>query len=367
MRRSVPWGCSPFRSGAVTRAWAGQGGWRVRWGVQGVPVSFRWRERRWAAIGGVTCLTLGLAGCSLPDVSGAAAAPPRDFDVDNLTFAVVTHASAGDEFWDRVQSGAMQAGADYGVGVQWASSPDPGGQSLLVNQAVAAGVDGIVVSLANPDGLATAVQLAVAAGIPVVSINSGLESWEGLGAITHIGQSETIAGAAAGAELAALGASNAICVIHEPGNIGLQQRCAAAAEAMGGTMSNLQVDGGNPAAVASTITAQLQSDPSINAVLALQGAVGVQAAAAAQAAGSSALVATFDLSENVLQDIMTGSLAFAIDQQPYVQGFLGITALYLRAINGNEIGGGEAIYSGPAIVDRTNAAQILQYAVQGTR
>ena len=317
--------------------------------------------------GGLVLLAGGMAGCSLPDVAGAAAAPPRDFDVENLTFAVITHASAGDEFWDRVQSGAMQAGADYGVAVQWASSPDPGGQSILVNQAVAAGVDGIVVSLANPDGLATAVQLAVAAGIPVVSINSGLEAWEELGALTHIGQSETIAGAAAGAELATLGATNAICVIHEPGNIGLQQRCAAAAEAMGGTMANVQVDGGNPAAIASTITAQLQQDPTINAVLALQGAVGVQAAAAAAASGNHPIVATFDLSTNVLQDILNGSLAFAIDQQPYVQGFLGVTALYLRAINGNVIGGGEAIYSGPAIVDISNAAQILQYADQGTR
>jgi len=136
---------------------------------------------------------------------------------------------------------------------------------------------------------------------------------------------------------------------------------------MGGTMTTLQVDGGNPAAVASTITARLQTDPSINAVLALQGAVGVQAAAAASALASNAVVATFDLSTNVLQDILGGSLAFAIDQQPYAQGFLAITALYLRAINGNVIGGGEAIYSGPAIVDSSNAAQILQYALAGTR
>ena len=311
---------------------------------------------------------LVVAGCSLPDVGGGGTAVPvRDFDVENLTFAVITHASAGDEFWDRVQSGAMQAGYDYGVTVQWASDNDPGGQSLLINQAVAAGVDGIVVSIANPDGLSTAVQQAVAAGIPVVSINSGLDEWADLGAITHVGQSETLAGQAAGAELARLGATNGICVIHEAGNIGLQQRCSAAAAAMGGTMTNLQVDAGNPAAVASTISARLQTDPTIDAVLALQGAVGVQAAAAAQAAGSNAVVATFDLSTNVLHDVLDGNIAFAIDQQPYVQGFLGITALYLRAINGNEIGGGQPIYSGPALVTATNAEAILRYAEQGTR
>lgn len=326
------------------------------------------RRKRYLRVGLVGAGAMLLAGCSLPDVGGSATAiPPRDFDVDNLTFAVITHASAGDEFWDRVQSGAMQAGHDYGVTVQWASDNDPGGQSLLINQAIAAGVDGIVVSIANPDGLATAIQQAVAAGIPVVSINSGLDEWAALGAVTHVGQSETIAGAAAGAELARLGGTNGICIIHEAGNIGLQQRCAAAAAAMGGTMTNLQVDAGNPAAVASTISARLQTDPTIDAVLALQGAVGVQAAAAAQAAGSDAIVATFDLSTNVLHDILDGNLAFAIDQQPYVQGFLGVTALYLRAINGNEIGGGQPIYSGPALVTINNAEAILRYAEQGTR
>jgi len=323
---------------------------------------------RWAPALAIGVALFGLSGCSLPDVADAATVtPPRDFDVENLTFAVITHASAGDEFWDRVQSGAMQAGYDYDVTVQWASDSDPGGQSLLINQAVAAGVDGIVVSIANPDGLATAIGQAVAVGIPVVSINSGLDVWDSLGAITHVGQSETLAGQAAGTELARLGATNGICVIHEAGNIGLQQRCEAAAAAMGGAMENLQVDGSNPAAVASTISARLQTDPSIDAVLALQGAVGVQAATAAQAGGFDAVVATFDLSTNVLHEILNGSIAFAIDQQPYVQGFVAITALYLRAINGNEVGGGQPIYSGPALVTANNAEAILRYAEQGTR
>ena len=321
-----------------------------------------------AAIALMGPVSVGVASCSLPEVGGTTTvAPARQFDVENLTFSVITHASAGDEFWDRVESGARQAAADYGVTVLWSSDSDPGGQSLLIQQAIAAESDGIVVSIANPDGLASAISQAVAAGIPVVSINSGLEVWRDFGAITHVGQSETIAGTAAGTELAALGATNGICIIHEAGNIGLQERCAAAAAAMGGRLDTLQVDGGNPAAIASTVSARLQTDPTIDAVLALQGAVGVQAAAATAAAGSDAVVATFDISTNVLHDVINGSLAFAIDQQPYVQGFMSITALYLRATNGNVVGGGEAIYSGPALVTIDNAAQILQYAELGTR
>lgn len=312
-------------------------------------------------------LTL-LTACSLPDAAAPApTAPGQAADVENLTFAVITHAASGDEFWDRVQSGARQAGADLDVTVQYSSSPDPGQQSILVDQAVASQVDGIVVSMANPDGLETSVRRAVAAGIPVVSINSGLDHWKDFGAITHIGQSETIAGAAAGRRLADDGATNAICVIHEAGNVGLEQRCSAAAEAMGGRMRNLQVDGTSPTAVASTITASLQQDPSIDAVLTLQGAVAVQAVQAAREAGSDAKVATFDLSTNVVKAVIAGDIAFAVDQQPFVQGYLGVTTLYLRALNGNDVGGGEPVYSGPAFVTKENAEQVLRYAERGTR
>jgi len=327
------------------------------------------QARRLSVLGVVIAFAVALlSACSLPDdTTPSLAAPAQPRDVGNLTFAVITHASAGDEFWDRVQSGARQAGSDYGVTVQYSSSPDPGQQSLLVDQAVASHVDGLVVSLANPDGLETSVRAAVAAGIPVVTINSGLDVWKKFGAITHIGQSESIAGKAAGERLKAEGATNAICVIHEAGNVGLEQRCAAAAQGMGGRMRNVQVDVTNPTAVASTIKASLQHDPTIDAVLTLQGAVAVQAVQAAREAHSQATIATFDLSTDVLKDIIAGRISFAIDQQPYVQGYLGITALYLHAINGNDIGGGEPIYSGPSFVTKDNAQQVLQYAARGTR
>ncbi|ACZ31486.1 periplasmic binding protein/LacI transcriptional regulator [Xylanimonas cellulosilytica DSM 15894] len=327
------------------------------------------RPRARALVALCVVLPLALVGaCSLPDGAGPGAAGPAEpVDVDDLTFAVITHAGAGDEFWDRVQSGARQAGADYDVTVQYTSAADPGSQSLLIDQAVASNVDGIVVSMANPDGLETSVRQAVAAGIPVVSINSGLDDWQRLGAITHIGQSESIAGRAAGARLAEEGATNALCVIHEAGNVGLQQRCAAAAEAMGGRMRNLQVDVSNATAVAATITASLQQDPTIDAVLTLQGAVAVQAVQAAREAGSAAAIATFDLSTDVVEAVIHGRIAFAVDQQPFVQGYLGVTALYLRALNGNDVGGGEPVYSGPAFVTQENAEQVLRFAARGTR
>ncbi|SDS80580.1 sugar ABC transporter substrate-binding protein [Actinoplanes derwentensis] len=283
-----------------------------------------------------------------------------------FTYAVVTHSGPGDAFWDRVKSGAEKAGADYGATIQYNSDPDPAKQSQLIDAAVASKVNGIVVSMANPDGLEESVKKAVAAGIPVVTINSGLDKFKEFGAITHVGQSESVAGEAVGARLKSEGQTKAVCVIQEAGNVGLEERCAAAAKAFG-AMENLQVDGTDDAAVQASITSKLQADPAIDTVLTLGGQYAVDAVNAVGEASSKAKVATFDLSEDVVTNIESGKILFAVDQQPYVQGFLGVTTLYLKSVNGNDVGGGQPINSGPAFVTKENAAQVAEFAAKGTR
>ena len=285
----------------------------------------------------------------------------------DYTYAVVTHGSPGDAFWDRVKSGAEQAGKDYGVKVEYSSDGDPAKQSQLIDGAVADKVDGIVVSMANPDGLEASIKKAVAAGIPVITINSGVDKFKDFGAITHVGQTETIAGEAVGERLKGEGLKNAICVIQEAGNIGLEERCSAVAKTFGGKVENLQVDGTDDSAVQATITSKLQADKSIDTVLTLGGQYAIDAVGAVKDSGSSAKVATFDLSEDVIKDIQAGTILFAVDQQPYVQGFLGVTGLYLKSINGNDIGGGQPINSGPAFITKENADAVLKFAANGTR
>jgi simple sugar transport system substrate-binding protein len=285
----------------------------------------------------------------------------------DYTYAVVTHGSPGDAFWDRVKSGAEQAGKDYGVKVEYSSDGDPAKQSQLIDGAVADKVDGIVVSMANPDGLEASIKKAVAAGIPVITINSGVDKFKDFGAITHVGQTETIAGEAVGERLKGEGLKSAICVIQEAGNIGLEERCSAVAKTFGGKVENLQVDGTDDSAVQATITSKLQADKSIDTVLTLGGQYAIDAVGAVKDSGSSAKVATFDLSEDVIKDIQAGTILFAVDQQPYVQGFLGVTGLYLKSINGNDIGGGQPINSGPAFITKENADAVLKFAANGTR
>jgi simple sugar transport system substrate-binding protein len=301
------------------------------------------------------------SGSSGGDGSGAGAGD------GDLSFAVITHGSAGDAFWDVVQKGAEAAGDELGVGVDYQSDGDPQRQSQLIQAAVNQDVDGIVVSMANPDALQDSVQAAVAAGIPVVTINSGAQQSAQFGAIGHVGQDETIAGQGAGQRLAQDGATNVLCVLHEAGNIGLEQRCAGASQGLGADVKPLQVDINDLQGAQSTITSQLQSDPSIDAVLTLNSSVATVAAAATSDAGSDAEIATFDLNGDVISAIQDGSIAFAVDQQQYEQGYLPIVMLKLYAQNLNTVGGGQPVLTGPGIVDADNVDEIADLASAGTR
>jgi simple sugar transport system substrate-binding protein len=322
---------------------------------------------------GIAVGALALAGCSTSNSSSPSAEGSSTGSSDagssggDIRIDVITHGAPGDSFWDVVKAGAVQAGKDEHVDLHYQSDPDVGKQATLIDNAVAAGTDGLVVSMANPDGLEKSIKAAVGAGVPVVTINSGIDDWKQFGAITHVGQSETLAGKAAGDQLNQLGVKNALCVIQEAGNIGLEQRCAGAKSTFSGTLTNLQVDNTDLAGSEATIESKIQADPTLDGILTLGGDMSGQAVKAVDNTGAKISVGTFDVNADVVQNVIDGKLAFAIDQQPYVQGYLGVTGVYLKVLNGNDIGGGEPVYSGPAIITKDNAQQVLKFAQNGTR
>ncbi|MFL6140922.1 MAG: sugar ABC transporter substrate-binding protein [Labedaea sp.] len=331
------------------------------------------RTRRRLLLGFASAGAILLAACSGPAAdntsnnnSGGSAPAPAPSSSGDLKVAVVTHGGAGDAFWSVVKNGAEAAGKQLGVGVTYSSDGDPGAQARLIDNAVAQKVGGLVVSMANPDALKTAIDNAVKAGIPVITINSGSARSKEFGALAHVGQEESIAGEQAGAKLKAAGKTKLLCVIHEAGNIGLTQRCDGAKRGFG-TVSNLQVDLANPTDVEARIKAALQTDTSIDAVLALNPQVGVLAASAAKGAGSKAQVATFDLNADVAAAIKSGEVLFAVDQQQYEQGYLPIVMLKLYHDNANTLGGGGPVLTGPGFVDKSNVDRVTEYAKRGTR
>lgn len=286
----------------------------------------------------------------------------------NLTFAMVTHSDEG-SFWSVVKKGAQQAAKDEGVKLIWSpSNNDPQKQAQLIDAAVSQKVDGLAVSVPNADAIKGSLAKAKEAGIPIVTLNSGESDYKQLGAITHVGQDEVVAGRAAGQRFKSEGRQKVLCIIHEQGNVGLQQRCQGVKEGFGGTVTNLQVKGTSDIATTQTeIKSKLQADKSVDQVIALNPDIAEAAKSAIKGASSSAHLATFDLNPNVIKDIQAGNIEFAVDQQQYLQGYLPIVFLKLYKQNLNTVGGGKPVLTGPGFVDKANSGQVAKLAEQGTR
>ncbi|QIJ65530.1 sugar ABC transporter substrate-binding protein [Streptomyces sp. JB150] len=332
------------------------------------------RFRTWVGIAVAGALTLSLAGCSstggkrAEDARKAAAARGKAaVTTPRWTFAMITHSGDGDTFWDIVQSGAKEAAAKDNINFLYSHDDEAQQQAQLVDAAIDKKVDGIIVTLAKPDAMKAAVARAVKAGIPVVTVNSGSEESKKFGALTHIGQDETIAGQAVGEELNKRGRKKALCVLHEQGNVGHEQRCAGVKDTFDGTVQNLYVTGTSMPDVQSAIEAKLQTDKKVDAVVTLGAPYADTAVKARQGAGSDAEIDTFDLNAKVAAGLKDGTLGFAVDQQPYLQGYQAVDLLWLYKYNADVLGGGKPVLTGPQIITKDQAAALEEYTKRGTR
>ncbi len=312
---------------------------------------------------------LALTACSAqggkqPDANagggGQAVSTPK------IKVALITHAAAGDTFWDIVRKGAEQAASKDNVDLLYSGDADGGRQAQLVQQAIDQKVDGIAVTLAKPDALKDVLKKAQSAGIPVVTLNSGSDVSASLGAFTHFGSDEQLAGEAVGARLAQDGFKHPICVIQEQGNVALEKRCAGVKEKEPNT-EILYVTGTDMTSVESTATAKLQTTKDADVIVGLGAPFSVTLLKSVADAGSSAKVASFDLNAELAQDIVDGKVIFTVDQQPWLQGYMSVDALWQNKLGGFKLGGGKPVLTGPAIVDKSNASDVLKFAQQGIR
>ncbi|WP_309235464.1 sugar ABC transporter substrate-binding protein [Streptomyces sp. TRM64462] len=324
-----------------------------------------------AAVLGVTLTACSATGGKRAEDARKAAAEAAsgraNVTTPRWTVAMVTHSGDGDTFWDIVQKGAREAAAKDNIDFLYAHSDEGQQQAQLVDSYVDKKVDGIIVTLAKPEALKASVARAVAAGIPVVTVNSGSAQSKAFGALTHIGQDETVAGQAVGDELDRRGRKKALCVLHEQGNVGHEQRCAGVKEAFDGDVQNLYVDGTNMPDVQASIEAKLQTDTAIDAVVTLGAPFADAAAQAKRTAGSRAEIDTFDLNAKVAAGLQSGTLGFAVDQQPYLQGYEAVDLLWLYRYNADVLGGGRPVLTGPQIVTQKDAAALAAYTERGTR
>lgn len=326
--------------------------------------------KRLATLAGTGVLAIGLVACSStggkPAGSGEGGGGGGGVDTPRKTIAMITHEVPGDSFWDLIRKGAETAAKKDNIELRYSNDPEAPGQANLVQTAVDSGVDGIAVTLAKPDAMQAAVKAAETKGIPVVAFNAGADAWSAMGVKEFFGQDEFIAGQAVGERLTAEGAKKAICVIQEQGHVGLESRCAGVKDKFPAT-ETLNVNGKDMPSVESTITAKLQQDPAVDYVVTLGAPFALTAVQSAGNAGSKAKIGTFDTNAALVGAIQDGTVQWAIDQQPYLQGYLAVDSLWLYLTNGNVIGGGQPTLTGPAFIDKSNIDAVADYAKGGTR
>ncbi len=286
----------------------------------------------------------------------------------DLTFYMVTHADDG-TFWSVVKRGAEDAAKAVGVTLVWSPSfNDPEKQVQDIEAAIAAGADGLGVSLASPEAVGPAAKAAADAGIPLYTINSGVNQYKGLGATTHVGQTEVVAGNGAGEFFNSLGATTVLCARQEQSNIGLEERCQGLGETFSGTVvSEFVGEDSDPTGQEASISALLQANPAIDGVLGTGPNVAVRAVSACVTAGRDCSIGGFDVSNDIIAALESGDVDFTVDQQQYLQGYLPIILMYLEVTNLNTAGGGLPILTGPGFVTTANVADVKDLVDAGTR
>lgn len=327
----------------------------------------------------VPVVVIALTGCT----SGKTATPSSTSGSSSkaLNIALITHGDNG-SFWSVVYAGAKAEAALRGVHVtvygsqqQGQAQPDDSAENTQIQDAINQKVDGIAVSDHDPALMNATILKATQSGIPVVLLNAGCDDADiaATGAMTCVGQPETLAGKQSGVKLLSLKADNVLCVVHQSGQ-NVLDRCQGVAEGLGlSSCSNasappasgpactqLQLStpnaASNPVQAIAQVTAYLQAHPSINGVMALNSAIGTALVAAKPA---NVVIGTFDLDPQVLTDIKAGSLTFAVDQQQYLQGVLPIDFLFAyHAFHGQSVGGGTTVATGPLLVTKSNVDNV---------
>lgn len=244
----------------------------------------------------------------------------------------------------------------------------------LINTAVSQKVDGIAVPIWVPESQVPALQAAAEQGIVIMMYNSGADFKEEVNGLNYFGSDEFVAGVAGGEYMAKNGAKNIICHIQTPGAVNLEARCKGVkegAEKHGASVTNLPLPANldqNVTGTSEAIKAELLKNPTIDAVVTLAAWASDAAAIGIQQAGGTGRVklGTFDMSPAVLDRIKEGTQTMAIDQQPYLQGFLATSMLAAHIDFGTELAT-DPVLTGPAIIDASNIDSALAGVKKGAR
>jgi simple sugar transport system substrate-binding protein len=328
-------------------------------------------------------------------LAAALSAASAGFAAD-ARFVLISHAPDSDSWWNTIKNAIKQAGEDFNVEVDYRNPPsgDLADMARLVEQAAARNYNGVIVTIADYNVLQRPVSQVTAKKIPLITINSGSQKEsEQLGAIMHVGQPEYDAGKGAGEKAKGAGVKSFLCVNHYATNPASFDRCRGFADAVGVDYKAATLDSGDdPTQIEAKVSAFLRTHKDTQAVLTLGPTSAHPSLKAVQKMGldKKLYFASFDLSDEIAKGIKEGRVRFAIDQQPYLQGYIPVAVLAImhkekttdlnkvkQILQSNakfkarlaEYGlepqyGARHISSGPGFVTKENIAKVEKYAGQ---
>ena len=279
------------------------------------------------------------------------------------TYIVVTSSDGTDPFWPVVNRGAEEAGQKVGatVVIRHPNQVDPAEMVQIIDTAIAQHPDGLVISVMDGDVLGPEIKKAVDAGIPVVAINSNEDAAHKNGAMFYVGQPEFKAGQGAGTKAKALGVTKQFCILGLASDTALRDRCRGYADALG-VEPNIIESGNDPAEIKARAAAYIASHPDINGILSTDpfGCPAVRDAISESGKEGKIVLGCFDLTPEIMKMITAGQVAFTVDQQEYLQGYMPIIALDLYTKFG--LVPASDILSGPGFVTKDTVAKVQALA-----
>jgi simple sugar transport system substrate-binding protein len=287
-----------------------------------------------------------LAACSSDNKSSASpkGGPGQFPKTPNWKFVFINHVTTN-PFFTPTQYGAQDACALLGASFQWTGSQNSAVPEMVsaTNAAISGKADGIAVAVVDKTAFRQPVDNALKAGIPVVSYNAdGAKDDPGTSRLSYIGQDLYTSGYQLGAKIAGLmSGGDAVGFIATPGSLNIQPRIDGAQDAIKASGKPIKftsvATGAEVPKELSTVDAYAQGHKGIKGMFAVDAGSTEAIGKVMQKYGlkSKGVVSGgFDLTPGTLAAVKSGDLDFTIDQQPYLQGFLPVMALWFYKLSG---------------------------------
>ncbi len=258
--------------------------------------------------------------------------------------AVVVHGSQDDPFWKPVQRGVEDAAELYSdAEVTYTGTTVFSVEEFLTNlsSAITSRPDALVCTLTDPPAMDDMLRNVINAGLPVVAINApDLRKPEDarIPVLTYIGEDSHYVGVLAAEEtLKRVEPRNAVFFNHLRGAANIDARGKGWVETMKarGIKAESESVSSNVEEAANDVAAYLADNPETDVMFLTN--VGVTEAVVERlaedgiAVGDGIKIAQMDVSSAILEYIQDGKVMFTLDQQPYMQGYMGVVFAYMNA------------------------------------